>query len=87
MCRSMSGIMIHDTNIMSADILSHLIDIPGMTATLANELLNRADKQNVPKAVRLVQCLVSLRQLPPPLDPAQNQRRNIIIFLSRTHHS
>lgn len=71
-------------NVNSSDILRHLTDIPGMSLTTARELLNPADKQNVPKAVRLVQQLVALRSLPRLLNPTESQRRLHLVFLART---
>jgi hypothetical protein len=53
---------------------------------MAEELLNPADKQNVPKAVKLVEHLVSLRTLTPPLNPSESQRRRVLVFLARTLH-
>jgi hypothetical protein len=70
--RSLSGILIDDTNIQVADILCNLMQLPGMYSATATELLNPADKQNVPKAVNLFQSLVGLKLLPEPLNPTKN---------------
>jgi endonuclease III len=71
--RSQCGILINDTNIQVADILHNLIQLPGMSSTMANELLNPADKQNVPKAVNLVHSLVHLKTLPDPLNLTESR--------------
>ena len=39
------------------------------------------DKQNVPKAVTLLQCLVKLKDLSEPMIPSENQKRKAIIFI------
>jgi hypothetical protein len=81
--RSPCGILIDDTNIQVADILLNLMQLPGMSSATANELLNPADKQNVPKAVNLVRSLVRLKKLPDPLNPAESHRRHTLIFLAK----
>ena len=60
-----------------------MIALPGMSAETAHELLNPADKQNVPKAVNLVQNLVKLQTLPASLNPTEIRRRRTLIFLAR----
>ncbi|KAJ7936626.1 hypothetical protein B0H13DRAFT_1589535, partial [Mycena leptocephala] len=47
-------------------------------------LLDPADKQNVPKAITLVQELSNLRLLPSPLNPTEAQNRKTINFFSET---
>ena len=54
-----------------------------MSSATANELLNPADKQNVPKAVNLVRSLVRLQTLPDPLNPTESRRRHTLIFLAK----
>ena len=66
-----------------ADILHNLIQLHGMSSATANELLNPADKQNVPKAVNLVRSLVRLKKLPNPLNPTETRRRHTLIFLAQ----
>jgi hypothetical protein len=81
--RSPCGILINDTTIQVADILHNLMRLPGMSSATANELLNPADKQNVPKAVNLVRSLVRLKTLPDPLNPTDSRRRHTLIFLAQ----
>jgi hypothetical protein len=57
--------------------------LPSISSETARELLNPADKQNVPKAVNLVQNLVKLSALPASLNPTEIQRRGMLIFLAR----
>jgi hypothetical protein len=57
--------------------------LPSMSFETAHELLNPADKQNVPKAVNLVQNLVKLRTIPASLNPTEICRRRMLIFLAR----
>ncbi|KAJ7772155.1 hypothetical protein B0H14DRAFT_2402175 [Mycena olivaceomarginata] len=53
-----------------------------MTVEKATQLLDPADKQNVPKAVTLVQELNTLQDLPMPLSPGDVKTRKAIIFFS-----
>jgi hypothetical protein len=76
--------MIGDTNIIATDIIRHLSTLPGMTPDKAIELLDPGDKQNVPKAVSLIQNLLKLKEYPHSLgdDPFNRQKRNHINFLA-----
>ncbi|KAF8126233.1 hypothetical protein K438DRAFT_1508813, partial [Mycena galopus ATCC 62051] len=49
----------------------------------AKQLLDPSDKQNVPKAVSLIQRLYSLENLPPPPNPVEFQTRKAITFFAR----
>lgn len=60
MIRSAKGIQLGHTHISSGDTLRALQHLPGMTPSKAALLLNPADKQNVPKAVNLIQSLLDL---------------------------
>jgi hypothetical protein len=50
--------MLGDNNIMPHHIIEHLTDLPNMNVEKAYQLLDPADKQNVPKAVTLLQHLL-----------------------------
>ncbi|KAI1781848.1 hypothetical protein LXA43DRAFT_958147 [Ganoderma leucocontextum] len=83
--RNPSGISLPDhTMIYSSDILAALKVLPRMSDSEARELLNPADKQNVPKAVRLVQKLLALRPIidqPPQYEsPNAAHRRRMVLF-------
>ncbi|KAJ7735697.1 hypothetical protein B0H14DRAFT_2639136 [Mycena olivaceomarginata] len=55
--RNFSGIMVGQTNIRPDDVVKHLAALPDVTLAQARLLLDPADKQNVPKAVSLVESL------------------------------
>ena len=61
--RSPKGIQLGDINITSTFVLESLIKLPNMTPEKAASLLNPADKQNLPKAVNLLECLIDLGKL------------------------
>ena len=61
--RSPKGIQLGDINITSTFVLESLIKLPNMTSDKAASLLNPADKQNVPKAVNLLESLIDLGNL------------------------
>ncbi|KAF9012121.1 hypothetical protein BDZ89DRAFT_1167353 [Hymenopellis radicata] len=85
--RSVSGILVDETYLVPTDIQASLMRIPGMTEHKAKGLLDPADKQNVPKAVTLLQDLHSLGTDPdiaPVVDPASQQRARAIEFLAET---
>ncbi|KAG5634291.1 hypothetical protein H0H81_002523, partial [Sphagnurus paluster] len=64
MLRSPKGTQIGDSGYGIHDVLEALRSIPSLTDQQAKELLNLMDKQNVPKAVYLLQCLAELPQEP-----------------------
>ncbi|KAJ6546389.1 hypothetical protein DFH09DRAFT_891781, partial [Mycena vulgaris] len=49
----------------------------------AIQFLDPLDKQNVPKAVALIQKLVKLRDLPMPINPTVVKTRKAIVFFSK----
>ncbi|KAJ3874253.1 hypothetical protein F5051DRAFT_336129 [Lentinula edodes] len=77
----LSGILVNNTWLSSQDFRTGLI-ATGLNAEEANDLLDPADKQNVPKAVRLLQNLSSLHELPSPIHPEEQKRRMAINFIS-----
>lgn len=79
--RNESGIMVGDQHINAEIVLNHLCTLEGMTREKARELLNPADKQNVPKAVRLIQSLSKLEEIPD--SPSQEKERRALIFLGK----
>jgi hypothetical protein len=76
------GLMLNDNNIRSDHIIEHLTDLPGMSLEKAYQLLDPADKQNVPKAVTLLQSLLQLKDLPLPPNPTVNTKRHAIVFMA-----
>ncbi|KAF8074122.1 hypothetical protein FPV67DRAFT_1446920 [Lyophyllum atratum] len=78
--RHSEGIMIGDTNLKPTDIITHLSCLPGVTREIAQNLLDPVDKQNVPKAVQLIQELGNLKNLETPLNPGDAKRRDHIVF-------
>src|ERR1700676_3722143 len=71
--------MINDANIRPSDIVDQLALLPNMSI---EKLLDPSDKQNVPKAVTLVQSLLQLKDLPASLNPTVNQRWHAIVFVA-----
>ena len=53
-----------------------------MTVEKAYQLLDPADKKNVPKAVTLLQSLLQLKDLPSPLNPTANVKQCAIVFVA-----
>ncbi|KAK7471312.1 hypothetical protein VKT23_002721 [Stygiomarasmius scandens] len=80
--RNFNGIMINDVNINPVDILNNLAELPHLTIEKAKQLLDPADKQNVPKAVMLLQELMHIQDLPNPLVPSAIHKRSIINFVA-----
>lgn len=79
--------MIFDRVIYPSDIITHLSDIPGMSKEAAQHLLDPMDKQNVPKAVSLIQELGKLKDIPittnHPDRPIMEVHRHRIAFFSQ----
>ncbi|KAH9922494.1 uncharacterized protein B0H18DRAFT_1212572 [Fomitopsis serialis] len=81
--RNPRGIMVNDTLFQRSDFLAHLLDLPNMSSEDARRLLDPADKQNVPKAVRLVQELLNVKELPTAeLLPARAHRHHLLSFFA-----
>ena len=74
--------MINDTNIKPSDVVDQLALLPNMSVEKAHQLLDPSDKQNVPKAVTLVQSLLQLKDLHISPNPTINRRRQAILFVA-----
>ncbi|KAJ3775493.1 hypothetical protein FB446DRAFT_609311, partial [Lentinula raphanica] len=81
--RGWSGILVNDTVISSQDFCKSLM-MTGLEEEEARNLLDPADKQNVPKAVRLLQSLRAVHDLPAPAHPDERKRRTAINFVMET---
>jgi len=66
--------MLDDNNILPDHIIEHLTELPNMIVEKAYQLLDPVDKQNVPKAVTLLQSVLQLKNLPPSLNPTVNTK-------------
>ncbi|KAG6819279.1 hypothetical protein H0H93_013480 [Arthromyces matolae] len=80
--RRMAGIKVGDVTIMPSHVESELQLF--MSAADASTLLDPADKQDVPKAVRLIQVLLKLDKESATKDPSIVVRRNALIFIAKT---
>lgn len=80
--RSPRGITIFGDTITAAHIHAQLCELPGMTREKASQLLDPADKQNVPKAVSLIQHLLLVRDLPESSTPSMARHQKSINFLA-----
>lgn len=60
--RNVDGVMVNDTQVLPTDIVENLSALPGVSREVALGLLDPADKQNVPKAVSLIQHLNMLKE-------------------------
>ena len=78
--RSILGIIIKDLNISPHDIVEQLAFL--MPVEKAHQLLDPVDKQNVPKAVTLVQSLLQLKDLPENDNPRISNNRQAILFVA-----
>jgi hypothetical protein len=80
--RNNAGFMVGDTLIRAEDIVEQLTQLSDMTLEKAVQLLDPSDKQNVPKAVNLLQSLLKLKELPAFPNPATEWHRQAIIFFA-----
>jgi len=81
--RSPQGIQIGSVHISRQDIFKALLELENMTPEKADLLLNPADKQNVPKAVNLLQSLFDLSGLKLTVTPDILGRIQQIVFLTK----
>lgn len=75
--------MVGDTVIMRTTILGILAQMPGMNREQAHQLLDPGDKQNVPKAVRLLQELNEPGKLPKTVHPGELKQRHALAFFAK----
>ena len=61
--QSREGLLVHTTVVNKNHLCSHLIQLEGISEKIVDSLVDPADKQNVPKAVALIQHLGQLRDL------------------------
>ncbi|EDR04579.1 uncharacterized protein LACBIDRAFT_330513 [Laccaria bicolor S238N-H82] len=84
MIRSPKGVQVGNVHITSGDVLRALEQLPDMTPEEALNLLSPVDKQNVPKAVNLLQCLTLLDgQKTITNNPTLQERMRCIAFISK----
>jgi hypothetical protein len=74
--------MVNDINIRPSEIVEQLVLLSEMTFEKACQLLDPSDKQNVPKAVALLQSLLQIKHLPISPDPTINWRQDAISFVA-----
>ncbi|THH18190.1 hypothetical protein EUX98_g8999 [Antrodiella citrinella] len=82
LARNPRGIQVHTAGIQCHEVLEHLQELPNMSLSNARQLLDPADKQNVPKAVKLMQALMRLRLQPPNPHPSKHHRRQALSFVA-----
>ncbi|THH26610.1 hypothetical protein EUX98_g7582 [Antrodiella citrinella] len=83
LARNPQGIAIGTTVVTCDDIYENLQTITGVTPETAMQLLDPADKQNVPKAVNLVQHMLMLEAQPLPLLPGKEHRRKQLSLFAK----
>lgn len=82
--RNFKGTLVHDTMISPPSVLRHLCRVPDMNRERALQLLDPSDKQNVPKAVSLVQELNKIQTLSIPENPSDAKMHSTLHFFSLT---
>ncbi|KAJ7273135.1 hypothetical protein C8J57DRAFT_1063442 [Mycena rebaudengoi] len=80
LARNLHGICVGDTMLFPSDIIKHLAMLLHMTFEKAKILLDPEDKQNVPKAIALIQEMHALRDLPIPQNPSERKIRHALNF-------
>ncbi|PIL27027.1 hypothetical protein GSI_10166 [Ganoderma sinense ZZ0214-1] len=81
--RNPRGIETFDIHLTCHNVYEHLRRLPSMTADRARQLLDPADKQNVPKAVTLLQKLRELKtHAEPSSHPSERRRGENLSFLA-----
>ena len=80
--RSILGIVMRDLVLDRDYFAKHLLHIPGMTAETAAGLIDLMDNQNVPKAIKLLQAIISLSNLPTAdLNPTEQKTTQTLCLL------
>jgi len=82
MIRSRGGIQLGNIFLMSEDFLLAMTIFETITEEQAIQLLNPADKQNVPKAVNLLQTLLDIHNINTIANPTQLHRVRAAVFVA-----
>jgi hypothetical protein len=79
----MNGFMVGKTRLTEFSIVDHLTSLPNMTRADAQILLDPVDKQNVPKATKLLQSLKKIEHAATDdLNAGQQVERQMVVFSS-----
>ncbi|EKM80850.1 hypothetical protein AGABI1DRAFT_126893 [Agaricus bisporus var. burnettii JB137-S8] len=78
-----TGMIIKDRSIGPNDIREQLIKYLNVAPNEVNDLLDAQDKQNVPKAVKLLRYLNTLPSVTPPADEFGRVRYNYVCFIAK----
>jgi hypothetical protein len=86
--RSREGIMVHQTVVNKNHLRSHLTRLPDIDKKAIEPLIDPADKQNVPKAVALIQYIGQLRDLDTSsYTPSQLEEHHVLGVLGEVFNS
>ncbi|KAF9779440.1 hypothetical protein BJ322DRAFT_1113248 [Thelephora terrestris] len=86
--RAREGILIDKSIVNKNHLLSHLIKLPYIDPSSVEALIDPADKQNVPKAVTLIQSLDQLKSLDiTKYNPSQTNEHNSLIAVGKVFSS
>jgi hypothetical protein len=79
---SVGGTLILDFLLKTGTLSQQLLHIPELTEEAIAPLIDPADHQNIPKAVKLLQSIVSILSLPTSdLDPTEGKVVEMITFI------
>ena len=81
--RSPKGVSIFGDHITRDHVHELLCELPGMSSKQADQLLDPADKQNVPKAVQLLQHLLLLQNLDTLRTPSAARHHKSVDFIGQ----
>lgn len=83
-----NGILIIDTVVNWQVLAQHFMKIPGMTLEHVAEMIDPTDHQNVPRAVTVIQTLVSLQSLNmSSYTPAEEKTHKALCLLGEVMHA
>jgi hypothetical protein len=84
-CRNVNGLMVGTTMLTRPAFIDHLASLPDISADDAEILLDPLDKQNVPKATKLLQCLRRIREASDITDltSIEQKERRAVVFYAR----
>lgn len=81
--RAREGILVNKSIVNKNHLRSHLVQLPDTTPSKVEALIDPADKQNVPKAVTLIQSLNRLKALDTsPYSPSQMNEHQALVAVS-----
>ncbi|KIY66557.1 hypothetical protein CYLTODRAFT_491339 [Cylindrobasidium torrendii FP15055 ss-10] len=82
LCRGMRGIQVGDTTITSVELAHQLSQLPSLTPAGALDLMDPDDKQDVPRAVELIEALGDIEEQSDTMVTSETAKMEKVAFVA-----